>query len=229
MNRVASVMVMHSRNRITWFFHPWIIVGFAFVICLGLALIDGASGPLYAGGIFAFYLVTIVDGALALSATFRFAVGFSMRRRDFLLGTLAMTIAVSAAWAVLLVLLSVIEANLMPHWGVNLYFFHLPYFSDGSVAIQFWVYFVLLLFNYLLGLALGSTYQRFGQTGTWVLSGAVVVLLSAFSLVSYRLNWWDAIFGWLPHQTAASLVLWLVPLIAVFGLACYALLRKAAA
>jgi hypothetical protein len=57
----------------------------------------------------------------------------------------------------------------------------------------------------------------------------LVVLLGAFSLLSIRWNWWGAIFGWLAHQTAASLGLWLVPLIAIFALASYALLRKATA
>jgi hypothetical protein len=229
MNRVESVLVMHSRSRMTWFLHPWIILGLAFVLSLFVAGIDGASGPVYSGGLSAFYLVTLVDGALAVTGTFRFAVGFSVRRRDYLLGTLAMAVAVSIAWAILLVLLSLIETNLIPNWGVNLHFFHLPYFGNGSAAIQLWVYFALVLFNYFLGFVIGSVYQRFGQAGMWVLSGALVVVLSVLSLLSIRLNWWGAIFSWLGHQTAASLALWLLPLIAVFGLASYALLRKATA
>ncbi len=81
--------------------------------------------------------------------------------------------ALSAAWAILLGLLSFIEANVIENWGIGLHFFHLPFFSDGSPLRrfcwsyyhnaacvrsdpsyvkgglplgQFWVYFVLLLF-----------------------------------------------------------------------------------
>jgi hypothetical protein len=227
MNRIESVMVMHSRYRMTWFLHPWIILGLAFAVALVVAVLIGDSTPVYSGAVFAFYLATLADGVLAVNATFRFAVGFSVRRRDYLLGTIAMAIGLGAVWAILLVLLSLIEANLIPHWGVNLYFFHFPYFSDGSPVVQFWVYFALLLFNYFLGIAVGSVYQRLGQTGTWVVAGALVVLLGTLSLLSFRWNWWSSIFSWLGQQSAASLALWLMPLIAMLGLASYALLRKA--
>jgi hypothetical protein len=229
MNRIESVIVMHARNRMTWFFHPWFILGLAFAISLFVAVLFASDTLVYGGAVFAFYLAALADGALAVNATFRFAAGFSVRRRDYLLGTMAMAIGVGAVWAILLVLLSLIEANLIPHWGVNLYFFHFPFFSDGSAAVQFWVYFALLLFNYFFGFAIGSVYQRFGQAGTWILAGSLVVLLGGFSLLSFRWNWWSAIFTWLCHQTAASLALWLLPLIAIFGLASYALLRKATA
>ncbi len=92
---------------------------------------------------------------------------------------------------------------------------------------QFWVYFVLLLFMYLLGLLLGSIYQRFGRLGEYIFAGVVFLLLSVFVLASIYWNWWSAIFGWLGQQSAATLGLWLVPLIAFLAFASYALLRKA--
>jgi hypothetical protein len=77
------------------------------------------------------------------------------------------------------------------------------------------------------GLLLGSIYQRFGRTGIYVLFGVAFLLLSVLLLVSTYWSWWGAIFGWLAQQTAAGLVSWLVPLIAIGALASYALLRKA--
>ncbi len=151
--------------------------------------------PVYTGALATFFFVMLVVGIGAVIRMFPFAVGFGARRRDFFLGTLAMGVAASAAWAILLGLLSLIEANVIKNWGVGLHFFHLPFFSDGSPLRQFcwsyyhdascvqsdpsyvngavplgqfWVYFVLLLFMYLLGLLLGSIYQRFGRTGEYV-------------------------------------------------------------
>jgi hypothetical protein len=258
MNRIASVMVMHSRDRMTWFLGPWIVLGAAFVICLFIALsIDllwGDATPVYTGALASIYIVMLVEGIGTVIGTFPFAVGFGTRRKDYLLGTLAWSGAFCAAWAILLGLLSLIEGALIKNWGVGLHFFHLPFFSDGSLLRQFcwsyyhdmfcaqsdpnyfsggsslqqfWVYFILLLFMYLLGLLIGSIYQRFGRTGEFFLFGIVFLLLSVFALLSTYWHWWGTISGWLAQQTAAAFGLWLLPLIAIFALASYALLRKA--
>jgi ABC-type multidrug transport system fused ATPase/permease subunit len=187
----------------------------------------------------------------AISGTFRFAVGFGVRRKDFFLGTLAMAIAVCAIWAILLGLLSLIEANVVKNWGVGLHFFHLPFFSDGaplrqfcwttSCSVQanpnyfsnaspwqqFWVSFALLLFVYLLGLLIGSIYQRFGRTGEYLFFGGAVLLISAFLLMAGAAPWGSTLASWLAQQTAATLGVWLVPPMVCFALASYALLRKA--
>ncbi len=258
MNRIASVMVMHARDRGTWLLGPWIVLGAAFVIVLLITLcIDllwGNATPVYTGALACIYFVMLAEGIGTVIGTFPFAVGFGTRRRDYLLGTLAWSVAFCAAWAVLLGLLSLIEGALIKNWGVGLHFFHLPFFSDGSPLRQFcwsyyhdmscaqsdptyfrggsslqqfWAYFVLLLFMYLLGLLLGSIYQRFGRTGGYFVFGITFLLISIFLLVSTYWHWWGAIFGWFAQQTAAALGLWLVPLIVFFALASYAMLRKA--
>jgi hypothetical protein len=222
---------------------------------VSIDLLTGDSTPVYTGALATFFFVMLLEGIGAITTMFPFAIGFGARRRDFVLGTLAIGAAASAAWAILLGLLSLVEANVIKNWGVGLHFFHLPFFSDGSPLRQFcwsyyhnmacvhsdpnyvngaspleqfWVYFVLLLFMYLVGLLLGSLYQRFGRTGEYILFGIVFLLLSVFLLASAYWSWWGAIFGWLAQHSAAALGLWLVPLIAFFAIASYALLRKAA-
>ncbi len=260
MNRIASVTVMHARDRVTWFLIPPGVLGAGFIICLLITLSiyvlwGWDTTPLYTGALACIYIVMLVDAISSINGTFPFAVGFGTRRRDYLLGTLAWGIAVSATWAILLGILSLIEAVVIKNWGVGLHFFHLPFFSDGSPLRQFcwsyyhdlscahsdpdyfsggtsmlqlWVSFVLLLFMYLLGLLLGSIYQRFGGIGEYVFLGIVFLLLSVFLTISTYWHWWGTIFGWLAQQTAAELGLWLVPLIVCFALASYMLLRKAA-
>ena len=257
MKRITSVILMQTRDRVTWFVIPASVLaaGFAIVwfIALFIDLRFGGATPVYTGALATFFFVMLVVGIGAVIRMFSFAVGFGARRRDFFLGTLAMGVATSAAWAILLGLLSLIEANVFKNWGVGLHYFHLPFFSDGSPLRQFcwsyyhdascvqsdpsyvngavplgqfWVYFVLMLFMYLLGLLLGSIYQRFGRTGEYVFCGVIFLLLSVFLLMSAYWNWWGAIFGWPAQQTAAALGLWLVPPIAFFALVSYALLRK---
>ena len=257
MNRITSVIAMHARDRVSWFLIPASVLGAGFVIVLLIALsIDllwGDATPVYTGALAAFYFVVLIEAIRSVIGTFPFAVGFGTRRKDYLLGTLAWGVAVCATWAILLGLLSFIEANVIKNWGVGLHFFHLPFFSDGSPLRQFcwsyyhdlscaqsdpnylrsglplgqfWVYFTFLLFLYLLGLLLGSIYQRFGRVGEYIFLGIVFLLLSVFLLMSTYWHWWGAIFGWLAQQSAATLGVWLLPLIVCFSLASYALLRK---
>ena len=259
MKRIASVMVMHARDWMTWLLGPWIVLGATFVICLLISLsIDvlwRGSIPVYSGAVACIAVVMLAVAIGTVLGTFPFAVGFGTRRSDYLLGTLAWSVAYCASWAILLGLLSLIESSVIKNWGVGLHFFHLPIFSDGSPLRQFcwpsppydlscahadptyvsggsslqqlWVSFVLLLFMDLLGLLLGSIYQRFGRTGEFMFFGIVFLLLSVFVLLSSYWHWWETISGWLVQQTAAVLGLWLVPLLAIFALASYALLRKA--
>jgi len=258
MSRIASVIVMQARDRGTWFLLPAFALGAVFVIGWFIILfrdvLMGGTNEAFTGALAAIYIVMMAGGIGSIGGTYPFAVGFGTRRRDYLLGTLAMAVAVSAAWAIVLGLLSLIEANVITNWGVGLHFFHLPFISDGSPLrqfcwtwtsyaacarsdpnylsgglplAQFWVYFVLLLFMCLLGLLLGSIYQRFDRTGIYIALGTAFLFLSLFVVVSSLWNWWGAIFDWLVQQTAAGLAWWLVPLMALFAFASYALLRKA--
>ncbi len=259
MKRIASVIVMQARDWRTWLLGPWIVLGAIFVICLLIALsIDvlwRGSIPVYGGAVPCLAVVMLAVAIGTVGGTFPFAVGFGIRRSDYLLGTLAWSVAYCASWAILLGLLSLIEASVIKNWGVGLHFFHLPILSDGSPLRQFcwlplpynrscaysdpnsvrggsslqqlWVFFVLLLFMYLLGLLLGSIYQRFGRTGEFFFFGIVFLLLNVFVLLSSYWQWWGTISGWLVQQTAAALGVWLVPVMAIFALASYVLLRKA--
>lgn len=258
MSRITSVMAMQARDRTSWFAIPAGVLGAGFAICfliaLAIVLLFGGSQGTYTGAVgAAIFMVTLVAGIGAVIRMYPFAVSFGALRRDFVLGTLAMGVVVSAVWAIILGLLSLIEANIVNNWGVDLHFFHLPVVSDGSLLRQicwshdadcarsdpnylrgglalgqFWVYFAILLFMFLLGLMLGSMYQRFGRIGEYIFAGVVFLLVSVFLFLSSYLSWWGAMFGWLGQQTAAGLALWLTLPMALFALVFYALLRKAA-
>ncbi len=256
MKRIASVIVMQARDRGTWFVTPWSALGAVFaigwVIALSRDVLMGGIHDIFTGALASIFIVMLVGGIGAVTGTFPFAISFGTLRRDYVLGTLAMAGVVSAACAILLTLLSFIEAKVIKNWGVGLHFFYLPYFSDGSPLRKFcwtadtvcaqadpnyvsggsplgqvWVFFVLLLFMCVLGVLFGSIYQRFARTGVYITLGIVILLLSVLVLASSAWGWWGAIFGWLAQQTAAGLVEWSVPLIAFFALVSYALLRKA--
>jgi hypothetical protein len=255
MNRIASVMAMQARDRGTWFLIPASVLAAGFVIVWFIALFIHAlfgRTETFTGALAVFFSVILVGSIGSVIGTYPFAVGFGARREDYILGTLATVCLVSAAWALTLGLLSLVEGSVIKNWGVGLHFIHLPWFSDGATLrhfcwtstascarfdpsyvrgglplAQLWVYFVLMLFMSVLGLVFGSIYQRSGRLGVYVALGIAFLLLSVFLLLSSYWSWWGAIFGWLGRQTAAGFFTWLVPLIAIGALGSYALLRKA--
>ena len=229
MNRVANVVAIYTRDKFSWFYLPWIIVGISFSINVIIAVLVGGKAPIYTGGLSSIYIYMLVAGSIAVAGTFPFAIGFSGRRTDYFLGTAAIAAATSAAWALLIWLFSFIEGNLFKNWGVDLHFFHLPYLSDGSLLGQFWVYFTVMLMMFFLGFTPASIYQRFGRMGMYTLFGVSGLLISILSLLSTYWNWWGAIGNWFVQQTAVDLAWWTLPISGICALASYALLRKATA
>lgn len=227
MNRIVNVVALQAKDKLSWFFLPWIIVGSSFAINLAIAILIGGKSPIYTGGLSSIYVYMLVIGVLCVAGPFPLALGFSARRRDFFLGTISLAVAASAAWAVALWVLSIIEGHLIPNWGVDLHFFHLPYLSDGSPAAQLWVFFVVMLLMFFLGFVPASVFQRFGRTGMYTLAGACVVLFTILGFLANYWNWWGSIGNWLVHQTALDLAWWMVPVIALCALASYVLLRRA--
>jgi hypothetical protein len=256
MKRIASVTVMQSRDRVSWCVIPASAMGAGFAIVWVIAVLARLLGrphdEVFTGALAVFYSVMLATGFGAVTGTFPFAVGFGARRRDYVLGTVGAAAAVCAAWAFVLTLLSLVEAMVIKNWGVGLHFFHLPFFSGGTPLREFcwtsdavcaqadppyvrggapleqvWFSFVFLLFLFLLGLLLGSVYQRFGRIGIYIALGITLLLLSLFVVVSSVWGWWGPIFGWLGQQTAAGLAWWLVLPMAFFAIASYVLLRKA--
>ena len=256
MNRIASVTLMQARDRVSWFVIPASALGAGFVIVwvidVLVRVLARPNDEVFTGAIAVFYAVMVATGFGMVTGTFPFTVSFGARRRDFLLGTIGAATAVSVAWAVALTALSFVEARVIKNWVVGLHFFHLPFFSGGTplrvfcwtsdaVCAQadpiyeqggaplqaFWFSFVSLLFLFLLGMLLGSVYQRFGRAGIYLALGVAFLLLTLFVIVSTGWGWWSAIFGWLGQQTIASVAWWLVLPATFFALASYALLRKA--
>jgi hypothetical protein len=227
MNRIAGVMAIHAKNRFYWFFQPWIIVLSSFAINFFIALLLGGKVAIYTGGLASIYVFMFVLGIIVLNDTFPFAIGFSVSRTDYFLGTMATMLASSTITTILLWLLALIEHSLTKDWGVSLHFFYLPYLNDGTLIEQFCVYFLIVLHMYFLGFVLASIYQRFGKNGMYAFFAIAVLLTSAWAVASTYLQWWTSMYNSLARYSAFELAVYSVPLIVGYALVAYALLRKA--
>ncbi|QYR21405.1 hypothetical protein KZ483_27680 [Paenibacillus sp. sptzw28] len=226
MNRAAGVLQMHLRDKWMWFYIPSIILMSSFLVNLIIGSLT--EEPIYTGGLFSILIYMLVAGILTLTQTFPFALGLSVRRKDFYIGTASMIVLASAATAILLLILSLIE-KWTDAWSTELHFFNLPYLSDGSAPQNLFIFFILLLHAYYLGFAISSVHRRFGRLGMYVFSiGSFLIFTIAGYSITF-LGWWDNIWIWVADQNAFGLALWLIPPVAVYALTSYLLLRKATA
>jgi hypothetical protein len=226
MDLTINVIKIHVRNRLMWFLLPWAIVLSSFAINAIIGFLLGGNVTIYTGGLASIYLFMLVLGYMTLNDSFPFALGFSVRRTDYFLGTLVMVIGVGVISAILLTLLSLVEV-LTGNWGISLHFFHLPYVADGPFIAQFWVYFVAMIHFYMLGFVQASIYQRFGRAGLITFYLIVALLASIVTLLCAYYDWWPAIFLWFVQYSAFELASWIVLPTVVYMLASYLLLRKA--
>ncbi|AJS60556.1 hypothetical protein [Paenibacillus sp. IHBB 10380] len=224
MNRVANVMKMHSRDKWSWFIIPWVVMLSVFIINLVISVF--IDDPMYTGAIASVYVYMFIAGIVTLAQTFPFALGMSVSRTDYFLGTSAMIILTSVGFAVLMFLLGLTE-GWTGAWGSDLHFFHLPYLSDGPVINQFLVPLVILLFMRYLGIVIAATHKRTGRSGLFIASGILLLVFTVLGFLATYLNWYPAIFDWMVEQSAVDYTLWMLPLIVIFAVVSYLLLRRA--
>ncbi|MFC4810261.1 hypothetical protein [Paenibacillus sp. GCM10023250] len=225
MNTVQGIVRMHMRDKWSWIYLPWVIVLSSFAINLLIAVLMADDEKIVTGGLMSIFIYMLVSGIVAVHHTFPFALGLSVRRKDYFAGTLIMILAVSAASALVLMLLSYIE-SWTDGWHTDLFFFHLPYVSDGNAPQQFVVFGSLMLFMYLLGFAISSMFRRFGKTGLYAASIIGLLLGTLLVYGSIYWGWWNGIYDFFQGRSAFNLALLLLPLSALLALGGYALLRR---
>lgn len=225
MNSVTHVMKMHTKEKWGWFYISWIILLFSFFINLIIGIVTGGTEPIYTGGMATIFIYMLAAG-IATMQMFQFAIGLSVRRKDFYLGTTGMFISVSAANSIVLLILSMVE-KISGSWGVSLHYFRLPYLNDGSLIEQFFIYFTLMMNMLFLGFAIASIFLRFGRSGLLVFFGVVFVIMTAVSFVLTYFEKWGTFFHWVAGHSAFALSLWMIPVLLLYMIVSYLLLKRA--
>jgi hypothetical protein len=224
MNRISVVMKMYAKDRPTWFLVPWGVLSLIFITNWIISSL--IEQPMYTGGLSYFLIYFLVVGITSLIYTFPFALSFSVRRKDYFLGTIAMVASVSAISSIILTLLTLVEKSLHG-WGSDLHFFALPYLSDGSFLEQLWIYFASLLHLFFLGSVIAGIYLRFSSKGVYVFFTTLLLISTIVSFLANRYGWWIHIINWFKVQTAFEVASWMGLVAIIYALATYLLLRKA--
>jgi len=229
MNRTLNVVRMQLVNRQTYIWVPLIVLAGSLVVTLaiyGIIAGAGVEGPMYGGGAQAPLWYFAVVGVQALTLTFPFSQAMSVTRREFYVGTVLTAVATAAILAVIFVLGGLLE-NATGGWGMNGYFFHLPWVWEAGPLGAALFFFTLALLFFVCGFWGATIYKRFGTAVlTVVLLALALLLVGALWLVG-RMEAWAQVLGWFGDQGAAGLALWALLLIAVLALISYLTLRRA--
>jgi len=225
MNRTMSVLRMHARDKVMWVYVPIFILCINFAVNLLISFLPIDSTPIYTGGIVQLYVYMFVMGIITLPQSFPLALGLSVSRRNYFLGTTGIIILVSTALAFLLCITAQIEQQ-TDYWGGNLHFFTIPYLNDGTVFEQFCIYFILMINLYFVGLVISSVHRRYGNIGLFVLFTCFALVLGIGGFAFYYYQWWITLIDWLNHVSAFTISLWLIPFALCIAILSYLLLRK---
>lgn len=229
MNRVLASARLHAMNPLLTVGIPWGVVSLSFVINLAVwSLTDAGTQPGggITGGVASLYITVLVVFVQSVTQVLPFAMGMSLSRRTFYLGTALAALVAAVVYGVAVALLVAIE-DATGGWGVRLNFWAPGQMDVDNVALQVLVSGAPMLAAAFLGVAIGVVMKRWGQYGIWgLVIGAMVVFGGLAVLVSWR-GWWGDVGTWLVDQSTLTLAVAIpVALAAVAAALSFAGLRR---
>jgi hypothetical protein len=217
MNRVLAAARLQLVHPAVILGMPWLIVGSSFAINWGiwsLADLQHQPGADFTGGVLALYVTVAIVFIQAVTQLLPLAMGLSLSRRAYWLGTALVGVASALGYGIALAGLSAIE-KATDGWGAGLNFWAPGPLQVDNFFLQIVVSGAPMLAFIFAGIGVGVVSKRWGTNGVWALS---VVTLLVFGGLSVLLTWmhaWDELGRWLTTQSLATLAIGLPLLMAV--------------
>lgn len=226
-HRALGVARMQLINRWTFLGIPAVIIAGSFLFSVVIwALIPDTVEVKYSGAGQAVMWYFFGLGIQSLTLSFPFSQGLSVSRRNFFLGTVGLFTVLAAAIAAFYVVLGIIE-KATNGWGLQGQMFAIDWVAEKSWFIQWFFYFVLMMFLFLLGFWAATVYKRWQATGVLVMTLSTSVLLVGTAALITLQEWWPAVGAWLTALTPLSLGAIAMVLVLALGCAAYLTLRRA--
>jgi hypothetical protein len=208
MNRVVDVVrvqLVNWRGILAW---PLGILALTLVINLvifGALSDDVPPNGRVTGSLVSIYIVMFVAHLQTITQVFPFALGLSVTRRAFYAGTTLLVVAQGLLLGLLLLLLELVERS-TDGWGIGLRYIGLPFLVQDNLMLQWLVYAVPFLAFSAIGVCFGVVFKRWGQSGVYVVTIAVVLALAGFAAVVSRQGWWPAVGTFFTDQSTFALL-----------------------
>jgi hypothetical protein len=231
MNRIVAAARLHLVHPVVALGVPWMVVASSFVInwliwkLAGIADIPDSGN--FTGGVAALYITVMIVYVAAVTQMLPFAMGLSLSRRTFYLGTALVGVVQAIGYGVALAVLTEI-GHATDGWGVGLRFWAPGGMDVHNFLLQIAVSGAPLLAFIAAGIGLGVLYKRWGQNGVWGLSIGGILVLGGVGVLVTWLDSWRAVGQWFADQSVTSLAVGLpLALTAVLAVLAFAGLRRA--
>ena len=232
-HRVIAAARLHLANPWPTLILPWLITLGIFGVNVSLwYVISSANDNIdadafqYNGGLGWIYVYMLVAAVQAMSATFRYALGLSVTRKEYLAGTGLFFLGSSAIYTVGLTALAWIE-RLSGGWGINGAFFTSFVSADQPIWHLLWINLTAFGVAFATGAVFAAVWMRWGPTGLVATFLALAVAIVGLIWLITTAKFWDEIGSFLTGTSPLSLSSWswLITLLSS-GLA-FVLLRRA--
>ena len=229
MSRVLAAARLQLAHPLVILGVPWLVVASSFAINIAIwSLADVAeqSESTYTGGLASLYITVIVVFSQAMTQMFPFAMGLSLSRRTYYLGTAAAALVQSVGFGLALTVLDAVE-DATNGWGLGLQFWAGGGLDVSSPLLQFVVFTLPMIAACSIGMGIGVVFKRWGAAGLYALGiGSLLIAGVLAVLVTWRQAWTD-LWSWLTDRSVESMTiaLPLVLAVAVAGLT-YVTLRR---
>lgn len=237
LQRILNVTRLHLTNKFPMMVMPLLILGFIFLVnyliwWLIASVTDeegaakAAEGMQFSGASTFIFVYMLVVAVQAVNLTFPFALGYSVTRRDFYLGSSVMFIVLGAYYAAIMTVMAVLE-RVTGGWGFGGGMFDVVYFRADNPLLQFLQFFLVFLFFFFVGAATASVYVRWRANGMYVFFATLALLVVGLVALTTLTGTWPAVGAWFLANGVTGVAAWtLVPttLAAITG---FVLLRKA--
>ncbi|MGB3602284.1 hypothetical protein [Gordonia sp. (in: high G+C Gram-positive bacteria)] len=229
--RTANVVRMQLINRKIFIWLPLIILAGAFAVSMIIygaiyASVDDITEPMYGGGSQAPLWYFAVIGIQAMSMTFPFSQAMSVSRREFYVGTTMTAVLASLGFALLYLVGGLIE-KATNGWGIDGYFFAVPWIWGQGAAVATLLYFMAPMLTFTIGFFAATIYKRYGITAL-VLIGVALALIIALSVLGTSLGGgWPAVGRWFMDLTPLKVGGYGLAVTAVLSGISFAAIRRA--
>jgi hypothetical protein len=183
------------------------------------------NAPIHTGALASIYIVLIVTGALSIGRQLPFMLALGVSRRSFYTGTALLAVAVAVVYGLALTVLQLIE-RATGGWGMNVYFFRVPYLLSGPWYLTWLTSFTFLALMLVWGMWFGIVYRRWNLTGLFAFILAQAGVLGLALLIIGLADGWGHVSHFFTTLTIGGLTGLLAALAAVLLAGGYATVHR---
>jgi hypothetical protein len=207
MNRVLAAARLQVVHPLVILGVPWMVVSISFAINWAVWAITGLRdepGAGFTGGVLALYITVGVVYVQAVTQLLPFAMGVSLSRRAFWLGTALVGVLQALGYGIAVAALHAI-GRATDGWGVGMSFWVPTPMQVDNFFLQVLISGIPMLASIFAGMGIGVVFKRWGPNGIWALSVLGMVFFGGLFVLLTWLRAWQDLGRWLVDQSVVTL------------------------